>query len=170
MEPGSECGVPLNASPVQADQERRCGCDRRGKTASLRTAFWPLGQRSRCRRKSDRIRPHFVDRFSTGAFVLIMMLLIASIVDAILTVDLLREGAYELNPLMDHFLEYGVQPFLLVKYLLTAAGLPVLLIYQHHYLFGTRVRVGYLIPVAVTLYGVLIVYQLVLINSYAAFL
>ena len=92
------------------------------------------------------------------------MLLVGSIVDAILTIHLLREGADELNPLMDHFLAHGIQPFLLVKYVLTAGGLPLLLIYQKHRLFGTRVRIGYLIPIAVAMYAVLIGYQLVLIH------
>ena len=92
------------------------------------------------------------------------MLLLASIVDAILTIHLLREGADEINPLMDGLLEHGIQPFLIIKYVLTAGGLPLLLIYQKHRLFGTRVCVGYLIPIAVAMYAVLIGYQLVLIH------
>jgi hypothetical protein len=50
---------------------------------------------------------------------------------------------------------------------LTVVGLPLLLIYQNHYLFGTRIRVGYMIPFTLVLYAVLIVYQIVLIREYA---
>ena len=69
---------------------------------------------------------------------------------------------------MAGLLEDGIQPFLVIKYALTAGGLPLLLIFQNHYLFGTRVRVGYLIPVTVALYAVLIGYQLMLIHGCAA--
>ena len=54
---------------------------------------------------------------------------------------------------MNRLLEHGVLPFLLGKYLLTVIGLPVLLIFKNYYLFGTRVRVGYLIPLLVVLYA-----------------
>lgn len=67
---------------------------------------------------------------------------------------------------MDHFLGHGVQSFLLVKYLLTASGIPLLLIFQNHYLFNTRIRVGHFLPCVVGLYAVLIGYQLVLMHRY----
>ena len=96
---------------------------------SLWAAFSPAGQRRRNRRAGDRRRPHFVDRFSSATFILILMLLAASIVDAVLTIQLLRAGTDEVNPLMDGLLDHGIQPFLVIKYALTAGGLPLLLIY-----------------------------------------
>jgi hypothetical protein len=168
MEPTGECADLPPALPMQTSDQRRCRPDRRGKPTGLWGMFSPGGQRRRNRRADDRRQPYFVDRFSPATFILVLMLLAASIVDAILTIQLLREGADELNPLMDHFLTHGIQPFLLVKYGLTAGGLPLLLIYQNHYLFGTRVRVGYLIPIVVAMYAVLIGYQLMLVHRYAA--
>ena len=44
-------------------------------------------------------------------------------------------------------------------------GLPLLLIFKNYYLFGTRFRVGYLIPLIVVMYLVLIGYQLVLMHQ-----
>lgn len=99
-------------------------------------------------------------------FVMILLLLLACIADAVLTIQLLEAGAHEINPLMDGLLIHGHQPFLLCKYALTVAGLPFLLIYKNHYLFGTRFRVGYLIPLFVLLYAILIGYQLVLFHHY----
>ena len=56
--------------------------------------------------------------------------------------------------------------FLIGKYVLTAVGLPLLLIFKNHCLFGTRFRVGYLILVIVALYLVLIAYQTILIVGF----
>jgi hypothetical protein len=167
MEPIRDCGDALPLAPVQTSDERRCEPDRRGEPTRLWDAFSLTGRRQGNRRADERRRPHFVDRFSSATFVLVLLLLTASIVDAVLTIHLLREGADELNPLMDHLLARGIQPFLLVKYVLTAGGLPLLVIYQNHYLFGTRVRVGHLIPIAVAMYAILIGYQFALIHSSA---
>ena len=82
----------------------------------------------------------------------------------LLVPSLVQSGGSELNPLMNRLLDHGVLPFLLGKYLLTVIGLPVLLIFKNHYLFGARIRVGYLIPFLVALYAVLIGYQLLLMQ------
>lgn len=96
----------------------------------------------------------------------ILMLVVGSLVDAGLTVHVLRGGGVEANPLMDYLLGHGVMAFVIGKYILTVIGLPLLLIFKNHYLFRTRLRVGYLIPVCVALYAVLIVYQILLINRH----
>ncbi len=123
----------------------------------------------RCRRRNEHERPYFVDRFSSAMWLGVILLLIASMVDAALTIHLLCAGGIEVNPLMDQLLGYGVLPFLSVKYLLTVVGLPLLLIFKNHYLFGTRLRVGHLIPMTVALYAALIIYQLALVQQHAPF-
>ena len=99
-------------------------------------------------------------------FIGVLALVTASLVDAVLTMQLLGAGGKEINPLMDHFLAYGAGAFMFGKYVLTVAGLPLLLIFKNHYLFGTRLRVGNLIPMVVALYMVLIVYQFALMHSH----
>jgi hypothetical protein len=148
--------------PGGTNDETRSQPDRRRQPTSPWGAFPPAGRRMRNRRADERCRPYFVDRFSTAVLAFILMLLIASLLDAILTIRLIDAGGGEVNPLMNHLLRHGVLPFLLGKYLLTVVGLPVLLIFKNYYLFGTRVRVGYMIPVFVALYAVLLAYQLVL--------
>ncbi len=91
---------------------------------------------------------------------LIVAMLAASFADAVLTIHLLGIGWYEANPVMACLLEYGVSWFFVGKYLLTAVGLPVLLVFKNHYLFGTRFRVGYVIPAILVFYLVLIAHQL----------
>jgi hypothetical protein len=159
--------LPIVPPTPNADSDKRNRPDRRKKPTSPWDAFRFHGRRVRNRREEEEKQPYFVDRFATAILVVIVMLLIASLTDALLTIRLLDAGGDEANPVMAWLLNFGVQPFLLGKYLLTVFGLPLLLIYKNHYLFGTRVRVGYMIPFTLMLYGVLIVYQLVLIYKYA---
>ena len=49
--------------------------------------------------------------------------------------------------MMGHLLSRGHREFLLGKYVLTAAGLPFLIVFQHYPLFGTRFRAGWLLHV-----------------------
>ena len=152
--------------PTESEIDQRTQSDRRKTPTSPWSAFPPARQRMACRRAREHWRPYFVDRFSSGMFIVILMLIIASIVDAVLTIQLIDAGASEINPLMTRLLEHGIRPFLFGKYVLTVVGLPLLLIFQNHCLFGTRIRVGYLIPMAVVMYLVLIGYQLVLMHKY----
>jgi hypothetical protein len=168
MQPTGEVADTFSVPPAQTNDDRRCQPDRRSQPTSPWAAFLLTGRRLAPRRADERRQPHFVDRFSSVTFILVLTLLIASIIDAILTIELLRAGADELNPLMDHFLDYGIETFLSIKYVLTAGGIPLLLIFQHHQLFGTRIRVWHLLPAAVAMYAVLIAYQLVLLYYYGA--
>ena len=152
-------------TPAESD-DNRLESDRRKTPTCAWDAFPRAGRRMVARRAKEHRQPYFVDRFSSGMFVVVLLLIFASIVDAVLTIRLLDAGAAEINPLMDRLLEHGVRTFLLGKYMLTVVGLPLLLIFKNHYLFGTRIRVGHLIPMAVVLYAILISYQLILIQQY----
>jgi hypothetical protein len=145
--------------------DRRSQPDRRQKPTSAWAALSPWGRRMSHRRAEEHLQPYFVDRFPPITFMAVMTLVIASLADAFLTIHLLGAGAHEVNPVMDYLLGYGVGAFLVGKYALTVCGLPLLLIFQNHYLFGSAIRVRHLIPAAVVLYAVLISYQIVLIRD-----
>jgi hypothetical protein len=154
--------VPLDAA--QAD--RRGRSDRRQEPTSPWAALPPAGQRMRNRRAEEHRRPYYTDRFSPAVFAGVMMLIVATLVDAGLTVHVLYGGGVEVNPVMGLLLNHGIEAFVIGKYLLTVFGLPVLLIFRNHYLFGTRLRVGHLIPASLVMYAVVIVYQIVLIERH----
>jgi hypothetical protein len=149
---------------LERDIDRRQFPDRRQEPTSPWDAMPPAGQRIRARRAEEHGEVYYVDRFSVLMLALVVTLLAASITDAAFTVRLVAHGCAEVNPLMGRLLDRGVLPFFIGKYLLTAVGLPVLLIFKNHYLFGTRFRVGYVIPVLVSLYLILIAYQLHLLD------
>ena len=90
-----------------------------------------------------------------------LMLLVATLLDGVLTFRLMLAGAEEINPLMERLLSIDIKAFLLGKYVLTALGLLFFVFFKNFYI-GKRIRIGNLIPIVVVLYGILIVYQIVL--------
>ncbi len=149
----------------ESELDRRKLPDRREEPTSPWGAFPPAGRRMLARRADEHRRVYYADRFSVVMLALVVTLLAASITDAALTIRLVASGCTEINPLMGRLLQRGVLPFFIGKYLLTAVGLPVLLVFKNYYLFGTPFRVGYVIPVLVSMYLILIAYQLHLLDG-----
>jgi hypothetical protein len=149
----------------QPSDEQRTVIDRRKRPTSPWDVFRRGGRRIRNRRLEEHRQNYFVDRFSSVTFVWIIALLVLSLVDGVMTLQLVDTDCQELNPLMSYLLGKGMTTFLVGKYVLTAAGLPLLLIYQNFYLFRTPFRVGYLIPLFVALYVILLCYQFGLLHG-----
>jgi hypothetical protein len=139
--------------------------DRRQRPTSPLDAFRMGGRRSRVRRCEEREGAYFLDRFGAGTLAMVIILLCLTIVDGVLTIELLDTNSEESNPLMEHLLTRGHFAFLLGKYLLTAAGIPFIVVYKNYPFLGTRFRVGYLLPVFIALYLLLISYQWMLLQA-----
>lgn len=162
MNPPAPVPDPSGNVPAYSGVEWRALSDRRREPTGPWAAMPPAGRRMQNRRAADRRQIYFVDRFTPAVLGVVLLLVIASLADAVLTIHLLNAGGKEINPLMGRLLQYGSLPFLLVKYALTVGGLPLLLIFKNYYFFGTRLRVGHLIPLALLAYAFLLGYQLVL--------
>lgn len=78
---------------------------------------------------------------------IILLMVILSVLDAFLTLELIHRGATEVNPIMAYYLSHGPLVFFLVKYFLTAASILLVLIYKNVHLFGTRFQVKMVLPV-----------------------
>jgi hypothetical protein len=152
---------PRDPRPASGDRDepRPRLVDRRKWPTRPWDAFRLAGRRSVVRRREDRQGAFFVDRFGLPTLVLTLAVLVLSLADGMLTLVLLGLNSEEVNPLMRLLLERGEWQFLLGKYLLTAAGLPLLVAYENWPLFGTRFRVGFLLPIIAGLYLVLLAYQ-----------
>lgn len=96
--------------------------------------------------------------------VSVSLLLLACLLHRAMTLHLLAAGASEINPLMRVLVQGGPFSFIVGKYVLTAIGLPVLLIFKNHYILGGRLRVDYLIPIFVVAYTILLAYQAYLLR------
>ena len=80
------------------------------------------GKRRIIRRKEDRERIFLVDQYSPMLFVTIVAISFLCIIDALLTLFLLKQGAYETNPIMAYLLNIGPHAFFVPKYVLTILG------------------------------------------------
>jgi hypothetical protein len=133
--------------------------DRRKRPTSPLDSLRPSGRRKTPRRGEERAGNYFVDRFDAVTLAMIVGLLGLTITDGVLTIELLDRNSEEINPLMAHLLGRGQHAFLAGKYILTAAGLPFLVVFKNYRLFGTRIRIGYLFPAFLGLYLLLLSYQ-----------
>jgi hypothetical protein len=143
--------------------QRRLGPDPRQEPTGIWDSVLARGERMLNRRADDRRGPYFVDRFPLTTMALVLALLVLTVLDGVLTIELVDVDCQEINPLMGHLLGKGPLHFLFGKYVLTAAGLPVLLVFKNFCLFGNRFRVGYLVPLFVLLYAGLVGYQVQLL-------
>jgi len=142
--------------------ERRSGRDRRNGRAPIFSRHRLAGKRSRPRRKADRRKAYFLDRYSYRIFLVILAITLLSITDAALTLYLMRHGAAEINPVMAYFLSHGPTAFFIAKYILTTFSVVVILIYGNNFLFGTRLRVKLLFLAALVPFAMVIVWEIFL--------
>jgi hypothetical protein len=77
---------------------------------------------------------------SPRIFAVILVIVLLSISDAYLTLDLISRGAVELNPIMAYYLDHSALAFFGIKYLLTCASIIVILAIKDLYLFRTKVQ------------------------------
>jgi hypothetical protein len=138
--------------------------DRRKRATSPLDALRGTGRRKSPRRDEERAGTYFVDQFHATTLAMVVGLLALTIADGVLTIELLDGNSEEVNPLMAHLLGRSHQAFLVGKYILTATGLPFLVVFKNYRLFGTRFRVGYLFPAFIGLYLVLLCYQWRMLN------
>ena len=127
--------------------------------------IWYLffGRRKEVRRLDDHRKDHFLDLHSLRAFSITIVVALLSIIDATLTLYLVRNGATEINPIMEYFLKYGPLPFITVKYLLTTASMVLLLIHKNVYLFRTKIRAKFLFIIFFVIFASVVLWELYLI-------
>ena len=108
--------------------ERRSGIDRRNHQRFFSKQLFTKGTREYARRADDRQRVIAFDRYPRPLMIAIMSVLGLSLLDALLTLILIEQGATELNPVMQYFLGHGTRIFLIVKYGLTAFSVMIIVI------------------------------------------
>ena len=142
---------------------KRSGKDRREKSGLNIRSFLFGGKRQQIRRQQDIGRIFYVDQYSPGLFFIIVSILLLCVLDALLTLFLLDHGAYELNPVMAYFLEFGPFVFFTSKYLLTITALICLLMFRNIVIRKIKVS-GRLV-----LYFMAVIYLAIVINELYVF-
>jgi len=95
-------------------------------------------------------------------FRVIVAILVLSVADAILTVNLIGLGAVEINPVMDYYLKLGPHAFLAVKYVLTSLSLFILVIYSNSTLKNGRFPIRSVFPWIITALVSVVVWEIFL--------
>ena len=112
--------------------DRKSGKD--GRDLNKFTIISRNGKRETIRRKEDRNRIFYVERYSPALFGAIVTILFLSAIDALLTLYFTSHGAYEVNPVMAYYLQIGPYSFLTVKYALTSIGVVAFLMLRNIFL------------------------------------
>jgi hypothetical protein len=142
--------------------ERRQIRDRR--QHSIRTVtYCGLSGRGRRRRARRDDHNYYLDWYEPKLVFTGLAVLMMSCLDAMFTLTLLGKGAYEANYFMARLLEVSKEAFVITKVAITASGVVFLLMHSNFQVLsitnGKRL-LQFLVPV----YGLLILYELVLLG------
>lgn len=133
--------------------DNRSEPDRRKRPTPMFSRYSIRGRRKTVRRKEDRRKHLYVDRYGSSLFVMLMGILLLGVADALFTIyHVCENDAVEMNPIMDFFLGLSPKVFFHVKYILTAMCLMVLCLHKN------------LPVVRYILATILVVYLAILIN------
>jgi hypothetical protein len=143
--------------------DRRRQPDRRDRPTQPLTLKSIIGRRKHVRRKEDRLNNPYVDIYSLRSVLTVVCIILLSISDAFFTLELVSLGARELNPVMHFFLTFGPMPFLIAKFLLTVVGVVVFLVHKNRLIFAGQVSVKAILLAVLSLYLMLLLYELTLL-------
>ena len=141
---------------------------RRGLGDRRERMFWSLfygglrPRRRHGRRDADHHRP-LVDWHGEGLLTSAIVVLLLCVADALLTLQLLTDGATEVNPLMAQLVNRGALGFAIVKLSLTGAGVLALVSIARFRVFR-QLRAATLVHAVLFAYSVLVAYELWLLN------
>jgi hypothetical protein len=135
--------------------------DRRSRPTPWLSTYWLRGRRRRGRREGED-RNIYVDRYGPWEWAAALALVGLCLADLLMTLDVLRQGGEEANPVMRWALDQGVPVFAGLKLGVTLLGALVLLLRVRFR--GMRAALGILLG----LYLALIGYHLALRNELRA--
>lgn len=151
-----------DAAPI-AIIERRINPDRRARHFLNFRRLFSKGRRGTLRRESDRRKIVLLDYYNPKIFYAVVLILLLSLLDALLTLWLLDMGAVEMNPVMAFFLNMGMNAFLIAKYLMTAISVVIIVVLNYVFLRYMKTSVGSLLKYAAISFAAVVVWELVLV-------
>lgn len=142
--------------------ERRTTTERRRYQLST---FWRglIDKRRRKIRRGEDGHLFHLDWHEPWLLVVTLAILVASVLDALMTLELLRKGAVEVNPFMAVLIERDVGLFVNAKLALTGVGLILLVMHANFRIFRV-IRISYILSISLMMYLGLTAYELVLLG------
>jgi len=140
--------------------ETRIQRDRRSQPTPGLSRYVLFGKRTGLRRRIDQEKGGYVDRYSTGLFFILVLIVGLNVLDSLLTMTILERGGWELNPIVQSVMDLCGEKFWVWKFGMVSLCV-VLLCLHSRFKRVMAVCIGSgLIYLAVILYQiVLIVYQ-----------
>jgi hypothetical protein len=153
----------MNASSSLSAVDRRVTPDRRRQKfrALLFGSFRP---RRRYIRRQDSTAITALDWHSSKWFAVALLILTLSLIDTLLTLVLLDQGAIEVNPVMRYFIFEGGRVFALSKLGMTAGCITLLILTTRSRAFG-RSPAGPILYLTALIYAGLVTYELWLLDA-----
>ena len=121
-------GGPRPMENYRPDHENRRIADRRKRRIPPFQFLLFGGRRKTVRRSDPQPRIIIMDHYSERLFTVIVAILMLSLIDAMMTLHLISNGATELNPVMAYFLGKGPVIFISAKYCITAVSVTILVL------------------------------------------
>ncbi|NNK97378.1 MAG: hypothetical protein HKP41_23735 [Desulfobacterales bacterium] len=144
------------------DIERRLDRDRRHNHIPFFKLIFYKGKRQTLRRSDDRKRLIVLDQYRPFLLISILVVLGLSLLDAFFTLLLLEQGAVEVNPVMQYYLTFGYQAFVISKYAHTAVALVIIVLIDA--IISSRYRFGSLmLPFCGFVFGSVVIWELYLL-------
>ena len=150
----------------QGEWDRRSDSDRRCKGIAALKSLLTYRRRRTLRRASDRRGLVLLDYYHPSLLISIILVLVLSAIDALLTLFLMEHGAVELNPVMAFFIELGNLPFVIVKYTLTAFSVCIVVILNYFFFQHLKIFTRGLLHFFALGFALVIVWELVLTFRY----
>ncbi len=141
-------------------KEYRDGADRRKRKIPPLKYLLLGGRRKRIRRKEDENGLIILDNHGPGIFALAVIILVLSIIDGLLTLNLIGRGAHEINPVMSYLIQLNPYIYFFTKCFLTGAGVILLILLRNYRskVFGTRI--SNILPVLALFFIIVVLYTL----------
>ena len=144
---------------MQAPMEKRVNPDRRKKSTPILSRYTITGRRHAFRRKVDRIKGGYVDRYGHGLFIWVLALLALNILDAAFTRIILACGGYEVNPVMKWFIDHYGDHFIAWKFAIISFS--IILVCLHAKFHETRPVLYF----AMFVYSIVVLHQMTILIS-----
>ncbi len=148
--------------------ERRSSQDRRQSHIAFFKLVLCKGKRCSLRRAEDCKQITVLDQYDTSLLICALVVVGLSMVDAALTLTLLKHGAVEVNPVMRYCIELGLGPFVIAKYGLTAIPLVVMVMLSASSFL--RFHIGsFLLLFSGLAFGAVVIWELHILNAFHQF-
>jgi len=110
--------------------DKRILKDRRVRPTPLLSRFTFLGRRRAFRRKVDQQRGGYIDRYSSGLFFFLLLIVGLNILDALFTMMILDSGGWEVNPIVRSVIALHGDKFWVWKFAIVSVSLILLCLHS----------------------------------------